>query len=113
MLIFSSMFCIEKDNNNNYIFHLKSDDKHTIAYSKAYSDISMIKDEIDYISNNTNLDRIYERKTNKKGQFYFNILDPHLETAAISQLYNSKAGLENGIKAAKKFSEIKKIKNVF
>jgi len=107
------MFCIEKDNNNNYIFHLKSDDRHVIAYSKAYSDISMIKNEIDYIANNTNLDRIYERKTNKEGKFYFNILDPELETAAVSQLYNSKVGLENGIKAAKKFAEIKKIKNVF
>jgi len=107
------MFCIEKDKNNKYVFHLKSDDKHIIASSKAYSDISMIKDEIDYIANNTNLDRIYERKTNKDGKFYFNILDPKLDTAAASQLYNSKVGLENGIKAAKKFAQINDIKNVF
>lgn len=107
------MFCIEKDINNNYVFHLKSDDKHIIASSKPYSDISMIKEEIDYISKNTNLDRIYERKTNKEGKFYFNILDPKLNTAAASQLYSSKAGLENGIKAAKKFAQINQIKNVF
>lgn len=107
------MFCIEKDKNNNYVFHLKSDDKHTIASSKPYSDISTIKKEIDYIAKNTNLDRIYERKTNKEGHFYFNILDPKLNTSAASQLYTSKAGLENGIKAAKKFAQINEIKNSF
>lgn len=107
------MFCIEKDKNNNYVFHLKSDNKHTIASSKPYSDISTIKKEIDYIAKNTNLDRIYERKTNKEGHFYFNILDPKLNTSAASQLYTSKAGLENGIKAAKKFAQINEIKNSF
>ena len=107
------MFCIEKDKNNNYVFHLKSDNKHTIASSIAYYEISTIKEKIDYIAKNTNLDRIYERKTNKRGQFYFNILDPKLNTAAISQFYTSKAGLENGIKAAKKFAQINEIKNSF
>ena len=107
------MFCIEKDNNNDYVFHLKSDDKHIIASSKPYSEISVIKQEIDYIIKNTNSDRIYERKTNKEGQFYFNILDTDLNTLAFSQLYTSKAGLENGLKAAKKFAQINQIKNAF
>ena len=107
------MFCIEKDKNNNYVFHLKSDDKHTIASSKPYSDISTIKKEINYIVKNTNLGSIYERKTNKEGHFYFNILDPKLNTSATSLLYTSKAGLENGIKAAKKFAQINEIKNSF
>ncbi len=107
------MFYIEKDENNNYVFHLKSDDRHTIASSKPYSKISEIKEEINYIAQNTNLDRIYERKTNKNGQFYFNILDQGLQTAAASQLYNSKVGLENGIKAAKEFAKQHQIKKVF
>ncbi|WP_010521816.1 DUF1508 domain-containing protein [Aquimarina agarivorans] len=107
------MFYIEKDQNDNYVFHLKSDDKHTIASSKPYSDLSAINKEIDYVAQNTNLDRIYERKTTKNGQFYFNILDQELQTAAASQLYNSKAGLENGIKAAKEFAKQHQIKKVF
>ncbi|WP_010182660.1 DUF1508 domain-containing protein [Aquimarina agarilytica] len=107
------MFYIEKNKENNYVFHLKSDDKHIIASSKAYTEISEIKKEIDYIAKNTNLDRIYERKTNKSGQFYFNILDQSLKAAAASQLYNSKVGLENGIKAAKEFAKQHQIKKVF
>jgi len=107
------MFCIKKNNSNDYVFYLKSDDKHTIAYSKAYSNISLVLEEIDYITENTTLDLIYERKTNKKGLFYFNILDQQFNIAAASEFYSSKAGLENGIKAAKKFAQIKRIKNAF
>lgn len=107
------MFLIEKSEDKNYIFHLQSDENHSIASSKQYENLAEIEKEINYISENTNLDRIYERKTNKEGKFYFQILDPNLSTAAVSQLYNSKAGLENGIKAAKKFAKRNKIKKVF
>ena len=104
------MFYIEKNKNNQYVFHLKSDKKHTIATSKPFGEFEKAKETIEYIAQNTNLDRIYERKTNKQGQFYFNILNPELQTTAKSQYYNSKAGLENGIKAAKEFAKLHEIK---
>ena len=107
------MFYIEKDDNNQYVFHLKSDKKHTIATSKPFKKIEEVKKTIGYIAENTNLDRIYERKTNKQGQFYFNILNTNLQTTAESQCYNSKAGLENGIKAAKEFAKLHKIKTKY
>jgi len=107
------MFYIEKNENNMFVFHLKSDHNHTIATSKPYKKVSLIETEIDYINQNTNLDRIYERKTNNEGKFYFKILDIKLNTTAKSQFYSSKAGLENGIKAAKKYAKIKDIKTFF
>ena len=107
------MFHIEKDQNDQFVFYLKSDKKHTIATSKTFAKIEEVKNTIKYIAENTNLDRIYERKTNKQGQFYFNILNVRLQTTAQSQYYNSKAGLENGIKAAKEFAKLHKIKSKF
>ena len=74
---------------------------------------SEIKEEIKHIAKNTNSDQVYERKTNKKGKFYFNILGAELNISAVSQLYSSKVGLENGIKAAKQFAKLNEIKSSF
>ena len=104
------MFYIEKNKKNEFIFHLKSDDNHTIASSEPFVDLEQAKREIKRISKNTKVDRIFERMTNKEGLFYFNILGSNFQKTAESQLYNTKVGLENGIKAAKQFAKKTEIK---
>ncbi|CAM3367697.1 YegP family protein [Zobellia roscoffensis] len=84
--------------NSNFQFHIKSKSGSTLLESKEYSAKADLETAV------LNLDNLqihrsnFERKTNHEGKFLFNFKDNNGYLIGTSQLYDSEAGMENGIK---------------
>lgn len=92
------MIEIRKDVSEDYSFVLRAESGHILFKSVLFSN----KKEALGIANGLNRFVIkssnFERKTNHTGQFLFNFKNNEGVLIGSSQLYNSEAGMENGIK---------------
>lgn len=83
---------------NEYIFELKSESGHILFKSVPFSNkkaaIGIANSLNKFVIKSSN----FERKTNHAGQFLFNFKNNEGVIIGSSQLYNSEAGMENGIK---------------
>lgn len=89
---------------NQYRFTLKADNGKVLFESESYDNKSSALDGINVLKNNAINNAKYERNTNKKGKFYFNLKSANNQTIGCSQMYSSESGMENGIKYIKEHS---------
>jgi uncharacterized protein YegP (UPF0339 family)/uncharacterized coiled-coil protein SlyX len=91
---------IAKD--GEYYFNLKATNGQTILTSEMYSSKAVCTNGIESVMKNCDDDNKYERKlaTNKKP--YFNLKAANGEVIGTSEMYESEAGMENGIASVKK-----------
>ena len=92
------MIELKKNRDDGYRFHLKNEDGHILLKSIAFPSKEMASDSIQDLRA---LENTIERKTNYEGKFLFNVKNQKGQLIGHSQLYNSEAGMENGIKHIK------------
>ncbi len=95
------MIQIEKDDEKGYRFQLKNLDGATILSSVSFSDKKEVKRIVSELNPLVKKTTVFERKTNYNGKFLFNLKNSKGEIIGNSQLYESEAGMENGIKHVK------------
>ncbi|MGI9546944.1 MAG: DUF1508 domain-containing protein [Flavobacteriaceae bacterium] len=91
------MIEIIKGENNTFQFSLKTADGQTLLESIDFESREEIEQTIGQLTSLTPSQIPFERKTNYSGNFLFNLKDQSGRIIGKSMLYNSEAGMENGI----------------
>ena len=96
------MIEISKAKDNTFQFQLKTADGRTLLESINFDTRDAAEKTISQLKPLANAQYSIERKTNYKGNFLFNLKDKSGKTIGNSLLYDSEAGMENGITRLKK-----------
>ena len=86
---------------DQYMWNLKAGNHETILTSQLYKQRDGALQGIESVRNNAAHDERYERKVAKDGQCHFVLTAANGQTIGRSELYQSAAGCENGIKSVK------------
>ncbi len=92
----------KSDKNGDYYFNLKAGNHETILQSQGYADKSGAENGINSVKTNASDDNRFERKEAKNGQFYFNLKAANGQVIGKSEMYTTKASMENGIASVSK-----------
>lgn len=92
-------FEITTDKAGKFRFKLTAKNGQVILTSEGYAAKSGCKNGIASVKKNAGDDSRYERKTSTNGKHYFNLLAANKQVIGSSEMYNSKASMENGIKS--------------
>ncbi len=96
------MIEIQKGDNNTFQFHLKTADGQTLLESINFNTKEEVEQTVKQLQPLALSHSTIERKTNYNGNFLFNLKDGHGKIIGNSMLYDSEAGMENGISNIKK-----------
>jgi len=96
------MIDIKKRGTGMFSFDLKTQGGHTLLKSVEFHDEQEAQSIVKSLNPLSENNIRFERKTNHDGMFLFNLKNSGGKMIGHSQLYNSEAGMENGIKNLKK-----------
>lgn len=91
------MIEIDNENNSRYRFFLKTKDGSTLLQSVYFTSIAEVEKTIESLNDIIKHPVVFERRTDHSGKFLFSLKDQAGKVIGKSQLYNSEAGMENGI----------------
>ena len=94
-------FVIKKTVKGEWMFNLKAVNGQIILTSEGYTTKAACDNGIESVRKNSPEDGRYERKTAKDGSPYFNLKASNGQVIGKSEMYNSTASMENGIKSVK------------
>jgi uncharacterized protein YegP (UPF0339 family) len=107
------MFELKKDKSiEQYWFVLKAGNGQVILASGAYNSKAAVKNGIASVQANCVDDDRYEKRLTKNNKYHFNLKARNGQVIGSSQMYASKAGMENGIACVKDNALRGKIKEV-
>ncbi|MGV6862585.1 MAG: YegP family protein [Putridiphycobacter sp.] len=92
----------QSEKSGDYYFNLKAGNHETILSSQGYSSKAGAENGIESVKKNGADDDNYERKEAKNGDVYFTLKAGNGQVIGKSEMYKSKAGMENGIASVKK-----------
>jgi uncharacterized protein YegP (UPF0339 family) len=92
------MIEIRKDATEYYSFVLKAESGHALLNSVVYSNKVTAEEAVSSLQTIERSLNTIERKTNHNGKFLFSLKNNNGELIGNSLLYESEAGMENGIK---------------
>lgn len=95
-------FIISQRTNNDYQFNLKAGNHQVILTSEGYSTLDGCKNGVESVMKNGINDEQFDRKESKNGKSYFNLKSSNGQIIGKSEMYESKAAMENGIDSVKK-----------
>lgn len=95
-------FVISKRKNGEFQFMLKAGNGQTVLASEGYAARSSCENGIESVKKNAPDDSNYERKNSSNGKFHFNLKAANGQIIGTSEMYESAAGMENGIESVKK-----------
>ena len=96
------MFEIFKsEKSGEFYFRLKAKNGQVILSSQGYATKPSCKNGIESVKKNSGNDSQYDRKEASNGKFHFNLLAANKQIIGSSQMYASKASMENGIESVK------------
>ena len=95
-------YVISKAKNDDNYFNLKATNGQTILTSQMYSSESACFNGIESVRNNCSDDIRYERKQSINNKPYFVLKAANGQVIGNSEMYESGAGMENGIASVKK-----------
>lgn len=95
-------FVIKRAANGEHYFNLKADNYQVILTSQMYSSKPACFNGIESVRINCHDDSRYERKESVDSKDYFVLKATNGQIIGNSEMYASKAGMENGIKSVKK-----------
>jgi len=95
-------FVIKKATNGEHYFNLIADNYQVILTSQMYSSKSGCFNGIESVRVNCSNDSMYERKHSVNDKHYFVLKASNGQVIGNSEMYESKAGMENGIESVKK-----------
>ena len=96
---------IQSAKNQKYYFRLKARNGQIVLGSQGYKGKAAAKKGISSVIANGTKDEQYNRKVAANGSHHFNLMSRNNQVIGTSQMYSSKASMENGIKAVKKASQ--------
>lgn len=91
----------KSEGNDKFYFRLKAKNGQIILSSQGYAAKASAKNGIESVKKNCGDNDCYERKEAKNGKFHFNLCSTNKQVVGSSQMYASKAGMENGIESVK------------
>lgn len=91
----------KSDKNEKFYFRLKAKNGQVILSSQGYANKAGAKKGVESVMKNCVNDDLYDRKEAKNGKFHFNLIAGNKQIIGSSQMYASKATMENGIKSVK------------
>ena len=94
-------FILKKSSNGKFMFNLKSANGQPILTSELYQEKTGALSGIESVKKNALNDANYERKTSSKSEPYFVLKSTNGEVIGTSEMYSSKAAMENGIASVK------------
>ena len=92
-------FEVYKDKRGEFRFRLKAGNGEIILASEGYKAMSGCTNGIASVQKNAPDDNRYERKESKNGKFMFNLKAGNNQVIGTSEMYNTSAACENGIKS--------------
>jgi uncharacterized protein len=95
-------YAISKTKGGGDYFNLKATNGQIILTSVMYSSVADLNNAIDSVRGNCNDDNRYERKISSNNKHYFNLTSSNGQVLGRSEMYESVAGMENGIASVKK-----------
>jgi hypothetical protein len=95
------MIEIKKEGTGAYHFYLKTKDGISLLKSIDFSSREELNGIVENLHALMEDPMVFERQTNHTGKFLFQLKDKNGRPLGNSQLYNSEAGMENGIKNLK------------
>lgn len=96
-------YTIRPSSNGQYYFTLQADNNENIlTSSETYVTKQNARDGIDAVKRSCSNDANYERYTNSRGYFMFNLKAYNNKVLGKSEEYTTAAGRENGIAAVKR-----------
>jgi uncharacterized protein len=95
-------FSIKTGANGDFYFNLKASNGQIILASQGYSSKSACENGIASVQKNCADDGNFERNEAKNGQFYFNLKAGNGQTIGKSEMYTTKAAMENGVASVQK-----------
>lgn len=98
-------FVISKRKNGEFQFNLKAGNGQTILASEGYSTKSACENGVESVKNNASDDSRYERKNSTNGKFHFSLKAGNGQIIGSSEMYETAAGMENGIESVMKNSK--------
>ena len=96
------MIEVKKGKNDTFQFRLKTADGKTLLKSVEFETKAEIEKTVKQLQPLAFKQHSIERKTNYDGHFLFNLKDKNGKVIGNSMLYNSEAGMENGISNLRK-----------
>lgn len=94
-------FSISKRRNGEYQFNLMAGNGQVILASEGYSTRVACDNGVESVRKNAPDDARYERKISTNAKYYFNLKAGNGQIIGTSELYESQAGMENGIESVK------------
>ena len=88
--------------NKKFYFNLKARNGQVILQSQGYANKSGAVNGAKSVQTNCQDDKCFERKVAKNGKHHFNLLSRNKKIIGSSQMYASKASMENGINSVKR-----------
>lgn len=92
----------KSDKNGEYYFNLKAGNHEIILQSEGYTSKSGAENGIESVRKNAADDARFERKEAKNGQHFFSLKSTNGQEIGRSELYTTKAAMENGIQSVMK-----------
>ncbi|MCB1056422.1 MAG: YegP family protein [Acidobacteria bacterium] len=90
-------FEITTDKQGKFRFTLTATNGQVILTSQGYAGKPACKNGIESVKTNSAEDSRFERKESSNGKHFFNLLAANKQVIGTSQMYASKASMENGI----------------
>lgn len=97
----SGKFVLKKTASGQFMFNLLAGNSQVILTSESYKEKSSALNGIASVQTNSGNDERYERKTSSKDEPYFVLKAANAQVIGKSEMYSSKAAMENGIASVK------------
>jgi uncharacterized protein YegP (UPF0339 family) len=95
-------FVISKRTNGEFQFRLKAGNGQEILASEGYTTKAACLNGVESVKKNSQEDARFDRLESKNGKFYFNLKATNGQIIGTSEMYESKASMENGIASVAK-----------
>ena len=92
-------FVISKRVNGEFQFNLKADNGQVILTSEGYASKGGCENGIESVRKNAVSDSNYDRKKSSNNKHYFNLKAANNQIIGTSEMYETKAAMEAGIKS--------------
>ncbi|MDZ4714580.1 MAG: YegP family protein [Cytophagales bacterium] len=104
-------FEITQRTNNEYQFNLKAGNHEVILTSEGYTTMDACKGGVESVKKNALIDQNFERKESTNGKHFFNLKAANGQAIGRSEMYETKASMENGIASVMKNVETATLEN--
>jgi uncharacterized protein len=94
-------FEVKTGKDSQFYFNLTAKNGQVILSSQGYKSKQGCENGIESVKKNSQIDDHFERKEAKDGQVYFVLLAGNKEPIGKSEMYTTKAAMENGISSVK------------